>query len=135
MAEFRPQWFQVCTDPTHPRGPHVHVSSGAIQVTDERIANAAEDLAFPETDAGLLRCESVHVPIGHVHSETCRGDAFRARVAALLKSIMEMARDEDVEATRQRLFQLQVQFAKVADECGLEVHLPAGAVPQPEQGE
>jgi hypothetical protein len=36
---------------------------------------------------------------------------------------MELTGDED--ATMQRLIHLQVQFAQVAHECGLEVHVPA----------
>lgn len=36
----------------------------------------------------------------------------------------EMIQDE--EATAQRLFNLQVQFSKVAADCGLEVLLPPG---------
>ena len=64
-------------------------------------------------------------------------DAAQHKRADLTSAWLEYDQEmiEDVEATRQRLFQLQVQFAKVADECGLEVHLPAGAVPQPEHGE
>lgn len=83
-----PDFFKPCTDQTHPRGPHLHLPGGAIEVTDDRIANAAESLAFPETDAAGERFDRA------IAGANARLDAleFKSRVAALLRK-MEWSRE------------------------------------------